>query len=229
MTTELDIHDPDVTSAPFTWKTIHAIANTDFVPRALRGNTAAILAAVLTGRELGMGPMEALRTIDVIDGRPSPSAEWMVGKVFEAGHVIAAVEQTADHCTVEGRRFRDGEQVAEMRFTFTIEMAKRAGLANKNNWKHYPEAMLYWRAVSQLCRQFFPDVLQGLKYLPEELGSEDWHAAPPQIMGEADDAEMAGEITIHVDPETGEIEEIPVLEGQEALEYDDDDPERPFE
>jgi hypothetical protein len=229
MTTEIDIHDPDVTSAPFTWKTIHAIANTDFVPRALRGNTAAILAAVLTGRELGMGPMEALRTIDVIDGKPSPSAEWMVGKVFEAGHVIVAVEQTADHCTVEGRRFRDGEQVAEMRFTFTMDMAKRASLANKNNWKHYPEAMLYWRATSQLCRQFFPDVLSGLKYLPEELGSETWHE-DPKITFTTPDPVIEGTATItHVDPETGEVEEIPILQGQEALEYEDDDPERPFE
>lgn len=223
---QVETHDPDVTAAPFTWKTIHAIANTDFVPRALRGNTAAILAAVLTGRELGMGPMEALRTIDVIDGRPSPSAEWMVGKVFEAGHVIVAVEQSAESCTVEGRRFRDGEQVAEMRFTFTIEMAQRVkdkqgrSLASKANWKNYPEAMLYWRATSQLCRQFFPDVLSGLKYLPEELGSETWE--PPK-----DSGVVLVDQVLNVDEETGEV--LEPIEGQEVLTYDDEDPERPFE
>ena len=126
----------DVTQAPVTWKTLEAISRTDFVPKALKGNTHAILACVLAGRELGMGPMEALRTIDMIDGKPHPSAEWMVGRVFDAGHVIAAVEQTAEECTVEGTRYRDGDVAATMRFTFTIDMAKRANLAAKTNWKN---------------------------------------------------------------------------------------------
>lgn len=171
--------DVDVATAPFTWKTLHAISKTEFVPSSLRGKPEAILAAILTGRELGMGPMEALRTIDMIDGKPSPSAEWMVGKVFEAGHVIVVVEQTDESCTVEGIRFSEGVEVARMKVTFTKSMAARAGLLNKSNWKNYPEAMLYWRAASQLCRQFFPDVLKGLKYLPEELGAEDW--VPPAV------------------------------------------------
>ena len=192
MTVELQ-REVDVATAPFTWKTLHAIAGTEFVPKALRNNPPAILAASLAGRELGMGPMEALRTIDMIDGKPSPSAEWMVGKVFEAGHVIVAVEQTDQSCTVEGIRFSEGVELARMKFTFTLEMAKRAGLVGKSNWKNYPEAMLYWRAVSQLCRQFFPDVLKGLKYLPDELGAEEW--VPPAV-----DTEI-GEVYAEDDPE----------------------------
>jgi hypothetical protein len=192
MTVELQ-REVDVATAPFTWKTLHAIAGTEFVPKQLRNNPPAILAAILAGRELGMGPMEALRTIDMIDGKPSPSAEWMVGKVFEAGHVIVAVEQTDQSCTVEGIRFSEGVELARMKFTFTLEMAKRAGLVGKSNWKNYPEAMLYWRAVSQLCRQFFPDVLKGLKYLPDELGSEEW--IPPAVDTET------GEVYTEDDPE----------------------------
>lgn len=161
--------------APFTYKTATAIARTEFVPKGLRGNVPAILAAIMTGRELGLGPMESLRSIDVIDGRPSPSAEWMVGRVFEAGHIVVATEQTATSCTVRGTRFMGPDGTTyEMEFTFTIEMAKRAGLTNKSNWKNYPEAMLYWRAVAQLVRQFFPDVIRGIKHLPEELGSAEW-------------------------------------------------------
>ena len=167
--------------APFTFKTLTAVSETDFVPKALRGKPNSILAAILIGRELGLGPMEALRSIDVIDGRPSPSAEWMVGRVFEAGHVIEVVEQTAEACTVRGKRMRDGEIVAQMEFTFTMDMARRVPqkvsgqwktMADKANWKNYPEAMLYWRAVSQLIRQLFPDVVRGVKHNADELGSE---------------------------------------------------------
>lgn len=217
MTVDLT-HDqtPDLMASAFTWKTLHAISETEFVPKTLRGKPEAILASVLYGRELGMGPMESLRVIDMIDGKPTPSAEWMVSKVFDAGHIIFAEEQTDRACMVTGVRYRDGEDVARMTFTFTFEMAKRANLTGKSNWKNYPEAMLYWRATAQLCRQFFPDVLRGLSHLPEELGSADWEA--PHLSA------------VRFDAETGEVVDEPIIEGQETLAvYADDDPERPFE
>ena len=64
---------PNLATAPFTWKTLHAISRTDFVPKELRGNPAAILACVMYGREWGLGPMESLQLIDMIDGSPSPA------------------------------------------------------------------------------------------------------------------------------------------------------------
>lgn len=228
MTVDLS-HDqtPDLMASAFTWKTLHAISETEFVPKTLRGKPEAILASVLYGRELGMGPMESLRVIDMIDGKPTPSAEWMVSKVFDAGHVIFAEEQTDKACTATGVRYRDGEEVARMSFTFTIEMAKRANLTGKSNWKNYPEAMLYWRATAQLCRQFFPDVLRGLSHLPEELGSLDWEP-PKSSVVEARNG--AGELVARFDVETGEVVDEPIIEGQETLAvYADDDPERPFE
>ena len=49
-----------------------AVAGTDFVPKAMRNNPAQITAAVLYGDEVGLGPMQSLARISVIDGRPSP-------------------------------------------------------------------------------------------------------------------------------------------------------------
>lgn len=196
----------DLAGAPFTWKTLHAISKTEFVPNGLRGKPEAILACILTGRELGLGPMQSMQHIDVIDGKPSPSAEWMVGQVFEAGHAIAITEQTDKKCTVVGKRFRDGKVIAEMPFTFTIEMAARAGLSGKTNWKHYPEAMLYWRATAQLCRQFFPDLLHGLRYLPEELGSESSLVALEPPLTVAEDATIIDTVVVEAtDAEWSEL------------------------
>jgi hypothetical protein len=194
MTTEATT-DLDLARAPFTWNTLNYISKTEFVPAGLRGKPHAILAAVLTGRELGLGPMESLRSIDIIDGRPSPSAEWMVGRILGAGHVVTTLEQTDKTCTVKGTRYDlvpmpsdevKKVEIASMQFTFTIEMAERAGLAKKRNWQQYPEAMLYWRAVAQLARQFFPDCLRGIKYLADELGDEDW-MEPPMTTSEEPD------------------------------------------
>ncbi len=183
--TNPDKNELALIDAPFTYTTLQAIISTSFVPKGLRGDTMSALACILYGRELGLGPMQAMRYVDVIDGKPSPTGEFMVSRIFAAGHVIITETQTDEICTVIGHRYSDGVMVAESSFTFTIEMAARAGLTGKTNWKKYPEAMLYWRAVAQLSRQFFPDVIGGLSHLPEELGSDDWVEAP---VVEVDDA-----------------------------------------
>jgi hypothetical protein len=52
-------------------------------------------------------------------------------------------------------------------------MAEQAGLLGKQNWKRYKSAMLWARAVSQLCRMLFADCFAGATYTTEELGAED--------------------------------------------------------
>jgi hypothetical protein len=141
------------------------IASTEFVPPGLRGNLPAIMACVATGRELGIGDMAALKSIHVIDGKPTFSAELMVQLVRRHGHSITG-EVSAESATVHGIRADNGDT---MSVTWTLGMAANAGLAGKQNWKKYPEAMLWARAVSQLCRMLFADCFSGATYTPEEL------------------------------------------------------------
>ena len=63
-----------------------ALAKADgFVPRHLSGKPAAIAAVILTGVELGIGPMEAMRGIHVVEGKPTMSAEMMLARARRAG------------------------------------------------------------------------------------------------------------------------------------------------
>ncbi len=144
------------------------IANTEFVPKGLRGNLPAILACVATGRAIGIDDMTAIRSIHIIDGKPTFAAELMVMLVRRRGHSIVG-EVGPDTATVTGKRADNGD---EMKVTWTLEMAKRAGLTGKGNWKSYPEAMLWARAVSQLCRMLFADCFAGATHTPEELGDD---------------------------------------------------------
>jgi hypothetical protein len=145
------------------------IAGTEFVPKGLRGNLPAILACVATGRAIGIDDMTAIRSIHIIDGKPTFAAELMVMLVRRRGHSIVG-EVGPDTATVTGKRADNGD---EMRVTWTLEMAKRAGLTGKGNWKSYPEAMLWARAVSQLCRMLFADCFAGATHTPEELDSDE--------------------------------------------------------
>jgi hypothetical protein len=90
------------------------IANTDFIPKSMRGNLPAILACVATGRALGLADMNALRSIHIIDGRATYSAELMVQLVRRAGHSITGKVNIAG-ASVTGKRFDTGD---EMTFEF---------------------------------------------------------------------------------------------------------------
>lgn len=144
---------------------IKFISGSSFVPPHYRGKLPEIMACIATGRELGLGDMEALRQIYVVDGKPTLSAELMVKLVRRAGHSITG-QTAAEKATVRGKRADTGDEIT---VTWTAEDAKRAGLDGKANWKNYPRQMLWARAVSELCRMLFPDCLSGAAYTEEEI------------------------------------------------------------
>jgi hypothetical protein len=142
-----------------------AIAATDFVPRAMRNSPAAISAAILYGDEIGIGPMQSLSKIAVIDGRPFIAAEAQRALVLAAGHSLWIESATNTSVTWCGRR-NGTDQVTKI--TWTDDDARRAHLDGKPNWRSYPRAMLSARASAELVRALFPDVIGGLGALEEQ-------------------------------------------------------------
>lgn len=143
-----------------------SLARTSFVPRAFQGKPAEVTAAILAGQEVGMSPMAALRSIDVIQGKPAMSALAMRGLVQSHGHRISVLEQTETRAIVEGQRHGEG---TTQRSTWTIERAKKLGLVGKENWRTQPQAMLVARATAECARLTAADVLLGMPYSVEEL------------------------------------------------------------
>ena len=111
-----------IAEAPVTFQTLRAISMTQFVPAALRGRPEAILAAVIYGREIGLPPMQSLAHVDIIDGRPSPSAELTARLARAAGHRIEILEATDTVCHLRGTRADTAE---ELEVTFTIDDTAR--------------------------------------------------------------------------------------------------------
>jgi len=141
-----------------------AIARTDFVPSALRGNTAAITAAVLYGDEVGLPPMQSLAKVHVIEGRPALAAEAQRALILAAGHEVWLENSSSTSVTWAGRR-KGSDQVT--RIEWTMDDARRAGLDRRPNYAKYPRAMLSARASADLARAVFPDVIGGLMALEE--------------------------------------------------------------
>lgn len=135
------------------------IAQTEFVPDTLRGKPAAIAAAILYGRELGLEPMTSLRSINVIKGKPALSAEAMRAMVLAAGHHIAFEEMTSARCVIVGRRRGTDDTT---RVTFTMDDARKMGVGGGQQYSKMPRQMLAARATAELCRLIFADAIGGL-------------------------------------------------------------------
>lgn len=149
----------------------HDLANAgDLIPKDYQGKPAKIVAAVMYGAELGLGPMSSLQTVVVVQGKPTLSASGWAALIRRAGHSFDA-QVTDQAATVTGRRRDTGD---EMTVTFTLDDADRAGLLKKGGgWKTYPKSMLFARALTQLARQLFADVaFGGSIYTAEELGAD---------------------------------------------------------
>ena len=135
------------------------IAGTQFVPKSMQRNPAAVAAAILLGREMGLGPMASLRGIDVIEGKPALTAQMLAARILAAGHSIEWIESTDSRCTVRVTR-ADGLSSAEV--TWSRQDAERAGLWGKGAWRGYPRHMLRHRALGEAAGMACPDVALGL-------------------------------------------------------------------
>jgi hypothetical protein len=182
--TELDIYKPNAAVAvPATadldgWVTVvqevsrlaSVICDTEFVPKNYRGNAAAATAAILTGRELGLPPMTALRHVQLVEGSATLSAEYKRARVLAAGHEFDVLEITTELCTVSGRR--RGSHKPPTVITFTMQDARTAKLVkDRGAWTTRPRRMLFARAGTELCDFLFADVTNGLP--TTELLAED--------------------------------------------------------
>ena len=136
------------------------VADTEFVPDTMRRRPAAVAAAILTGREMGLAPMVALRMLYIVHGRVGQTAELMRALILRAGHELRDIEVTPTRVILEGRRRGETEWA---RAAFTDADARKGGIRLGD----YPTDKLYARATSRLARRKFADVIAGLPSVDE--------------------------------------------------------------
>lgn len=205
MSTALEVRSNEAHSWHVIRSQAEVLLKTGFLSEAIKTAEQAA-AIILTGRELGVGPMAALNTINVIKGKPTVSPQLMLALINKTNQVVNMLIEGDDKgatCIIH----RKGRQPYTA--TFGPKEARAMGLDGKDNYKKQPATMYRWRAVAEAARMTFPDVILGL-YTPDEMGAE-------------------------VEPESGEIAEMPVtrpvavptpgqqVETEEAMEVEPDD------
>jgi hypothetical protein len=144
------------------------LCKADMLPAAYRNKPANVLLAVELGQALAIPPITAIQLVHVIEGKPSASSALIASLVRRAGHRLR-VKGDNKSCTVQIVRCDDPDFTFEV--TWTIEMAREAGLDKKGTWKAYPAAMLEARATTACARRACQEALCGVQYSPEELGA----------------------------------------------------------
>jgi hypothetical protein len=152
------------------------LVSTSFVPQSYQNKPQEAAAAIVAGQGIGLGPMEALRSIDIIQGTPAIRAIAMRALVVGNGHEMWVEEQTPTRAVVAGKR-QGSDKV--QRSEWDLDRARGLNLLGKDNWKKQPSAMLVARATSECARLIAPDALLGIPYSSEELqDSDDFQSAP---------------------------------------------------
>jgi hypothetical protein len=112
----------------------------------------------------GLHPAKAVQEFHIIQGKPARKADAVLARFQAAGGSVkwgaytdTEVEGTFSH-----------PQGGAVTVRWTIEQAKKIGLAGKDNWKNYPRAMLRARCISEGVRTVFPGVTVGM-YTVEEM------------------------------------------------------------
>lgn len=150
------------------YKASDTLAKSSILPSSLRGKTADIFSVLVMGQELGIGAMQALNNIYIVQGRPSLKAELMlaiVNKRFPDRKF--KVEVDSKNLVVTCTMARCQEDDGGFPCTWDMERAKRMELAGRDQWIKQPLTMLKWRAISECIRTVFPDAILGM-YTPDE-------------------------------------------------------------
>lgn len=127
------------------------------IPKHCLRQPGKIVATVMAGHELGVGPMASLRAFHVVEGKPTADYSFWVARLKAAGYRIEWLERSQEKVTLR-LIAPDGTSATE---TWDKARAITAGLWGRNTWKSYPQAMLSARCVTSLGRAFAGEVMFG--------------------------------------------------------------------
>lgn len=179
---------------PPTRKQAEEIARSKLLP-AHFGDPASIQYVMQIGYELGISPVTALSWVHVFpDGtgklRATFSGHLIQALAHIAGHRIAvkSLPQVATakllrremiNGEVEKERIEamkelgiDPKEFYVFEDTWNEDRAKKAGLANKDNWQKNKQSMLVVRAKVGVVRMGAPEVLMGASEVLRKMGAE---------------------------------------------------------
>ena len=162
------------------------LAMSTIVPKDYQNNGANAMVAIEIATRLKTSPLMVMQNLNVIQGRPSWSAQFLIAMVNGSGKYD--MELQFEEKEKDGKPFscqcwttRGGRKVTGPVIDMT--MAKAEGWIDKNGskWKTMPQIMLRYRAASFFARMNCPELTLGY-YSKEEVIDGDFKEYPMEEM-----------------------------------------------
>ena len=164
-------------------------SSSSLVPKDFQGNIANCAIGINIAKRLGADPFMVLQNIDIIHGRPSFRATFLIAMVNASGRFeplqfeMAGTEGRSDRsCIAWTKSKADGAKLEGPKIT--LEMAKAEGWSTKNGskWLTMPELMLRYRAAAFFARLYAPDITLGMMTAEEAVDIQQERDVTPAII-----------------------------------------------
>lgn len=152
-------------------------AESGFFPDIKSASQAAV--KLIFGRGLGLSDYDSM-TLHLVEGKIVMPAHLMAAAIKKSRYDYRA-DVTPSSCTITFFDRTGGKAEKIGTTTWTLEDAKRAGLADRQNWRRYPSAMLFARCISAGYKQHCPDALGHSPVYVESMGELEIESAPPRV------------------------------------------------
>ena len=146
-----------------------ALSSSTIVPEAYRGNIANVMVAMEYANRLGASVLAVMQNLDVIHGRPSLRATFLIGTVNACGRFSPirfrwqGTEGGDDWgCRAVAIDRESGEECIGPLITIALAKSEKWYEKTGSKWKTIPELMLMYRAAAWWTRVFSPELSLGL-------------------------------------------------------------------
>jgi len=135
-------------------------------------SVATAAAKLIVGRGLGLSDYDSMSGLHIIKGKCVLASNTMAAAIKASGKYDYSSVTTKEECTITFYSVGGGKREKIGSKTFTMQDASDAGLRG-DNWRKWPEAMLFARAISSGYREHCPDALGSAPVYVHEHGESE--------------------------------------------------------
>lgn len=141
-------------------------SKSELCPEQFKGKPHDCFIALQIANRIGIDPFMALQNLNVVRGRPSWSAQFVISLANERGPFATKIKfdvtgEGQDLAVTASAVMRDSGEVVKA--TVSLAMAVAEGWVAKNTkYKTMPEQMLCYRSAVFLVRRYCPEILVGM-------------------------------------------------------------------
>jgi len=177
MSTELQKENTEITTESQAFELVQRqakmFATSSLVPKEFQGNLPNCALALNIAKRLGADPFMVVQNIDIIHGRPSFRAQFLIAMINASGRFSPLQfrftgEGKTRSCQAYATSLATGEVCEGVAITWA--MAEAEGWTKKagSKWLTMPDLMFTYRAGAFFARVYAPDITLGM-HTTEEM------------------------------------------------------------